>query len=290
MAENFSLGRIRGENQLIYLGTGQLIGVQDISINQNFGNQPLNYIGIQNKNLNQIVNQEQFSDVSIDAFLINQDFFIALTGHQPVNIFILRQQSDLNENYCLVSGYLNSYSSKYVYGQIPQISTSFKFINNVGKIPTGSLDGLSYSQLTGIRGNIYSTGTNYLIPHGGSIDLSLNESTGNRVLQYSINVSVSRVPFYNIGSRFPIKTNRVFPITVNCDFSLEVGIYSGTQLRDIPQNKQIQDVNLQINDYNGGGTICSYNFPAMELVSETYNTTVDGNTTVTKRFTKEIFD
>ena len=46
MAENFSFGRIKAENQQVYLGTGKLLAIQDFNVNSNFGAQSLNYLGI----------------------------------------------------------------------------------------------------------------------------------------------------------------------------------------------------------------------------------------------------
>ncbi len=282
MANNY---RIRGNEQEIYLGTGKLVQVQDLSINSNFGTAPLNYIGRGKRNVNLIPNSEQNAELSINSSLINNDPFISLTGSNPINLFILKSQNDITNNYCLISGYLTSYNASFSVGQIPQISTTLKFYNNAGKIPVLSLDSEPLNQLQTIQTNNYSNlNDNYLIPNFGSLVVTLNEIENNRVLNFDINIDINRIPIYNLGSKYPKRVDIISPINTNCSFTLEMSNYDPTILRDFPQNKQIQDITLSVNDFNNGQNITTYNLRSMTLTNEVYGTSIDGNVTITKQF------
>ncbi len=285
MSENFDMGRFRAENQLVFLNTGKIM-LTDIQIQSNFGAAPLNFIGQYLKLTSFLPNSEQYADVSINYSLINQDNFISLTGDiQPINMFILKTQSNINDNFCLISGYLNSYSAKYSIGQIPQISTNLRFYGNAGKINTSSLDSFSSNQLTQIQNNDYSNLTGVIVPDSGpSLNLTLNELQTNRVLSCDIGINCKKIPIYNAGARAPKKVNTIFPLDVNFSCTFEVGTYNQTQLRNFPQNKEIQNISLIVSDYNNGQNIAAYYFSGMNLVNETEGMSIDGNLTITKNY------
>lgn len=283
---DINFGRIKGENQLIFLGTGQIIA-NSLDITSNLGSQTLRYLGIGNKTEYFIPNSEQSADVTIAAELIKQDNFLSLTGANPINMFILQDKNDINNNYCLISGYLLSYSAKFGINQIPQINAEIKFYNNAGKIPTGSLGISERTQLNQIKNNNY-TGfftTGLLIPYANSINLTLDEYNSNRIQDFNINLSLNRIPIYNVGNRSPIRVDRLSPINATCQFSFEAGGgVSGYQLQDFPQNKKIQNISLQVNSYDNNQLIQNYSFNDMNLINETYNTTTDGNVIINRSY------
>ncbi len=80
-------GRIIAVNQQVYLNTGRLWGINSLDISPSLGLSSLNYIGIGNKQVNQILNSEQFVDVSINGNLIDYDPFIQYTGSNCFNMF-----------------------------------------------------------------------------------------------------------------------------------------------------------------------------------------------------------
>lgn len=286
MSINF--GRIKADKQKVYLGTGFLIGLQDISSQDNLGKSPLSYLGVGNKQTYEIPNSEQSVDVTINSLLINSDQFIPLISGDPINMFILKEQSNINDNYCLISGYLNSYGIKFAIGQIPQISTSLKFYNNAGRISTTGLDLFSASQLQNIQLNDYSNITGNLIPNQGSISLTLNELNTNRVLDFSIGIIINRIPIYNMGNFTPRRVDTIFPLDVNCSFSFDESNYTDTILRAFPSDQQLQNINLKISDFNSNQLISNYSFNNMSLVNETRNSNVDGNVVINKQYVGQI--
>lgn len=288
-----SFGRIIAANQQIYLNTGRLWGINSFDISPSFGNDSLNYIGIGNKPINQILNSEQFSDVSINSNLINYDPFIQYTGADCFNMFVLNNQGDLDNNYSFISGYLNSYSLKFSIGQPIQTSIGIKFINNCGKISTGGMDLNAYNQLTAIPNNIYEdTEKKFAIASYESTDLILNEYNSQRITEASIDLKISRTPIYNIGNKVPSKINIVYPILINCSFTIEINsLYSGIELQSFPANQQTQDITFNLYENNNpSNLIVSYGFSGMTATNETRKISIDGNTTITKNFVGYLFD
>ncbi len=286
-------GRIIAANQQVYLNTGRLWGINSLDSSPSLGLQPLNYIGINNKQVNQILNSEQFADVTINGNLIDCDQFVQYTGSDCFNIFILQNQGDLNNNYSLISGYLNGYGLKFSIGQPIQTTASVKFVRNCGKIPTGTMDSNAYSQLVQIPTGVYEdTERRFHIPSFGSTNLILNEYNTQRITEADINYKISRTPIYNIGNRFPSKINTIYPIIVNCSFTMEINTsYSGIELKQIPPNTQKQDITFNIFENNNlSNLIVSYGFSGMNMTNERYGTSVEGNVTVTKEFEGYIFN
>lgn len=286
-------GRIIAVNQQVYLGTGRLWGINSLDVSPTLGLQPLDYIGINNKQVNQILNSEQFVDVTINGNLVDSDQFIQYTGSDCFNIFILQNQGDLNNNYSLISGYLNGYNLKFSVGQPIQTSTSIKFVKNCGKIPIETMDSNAYSQLSQIPTGIYEdTERKFHIPSFGSTNLILNEYNTQRVIDASIGYKISRTPIYNIGNRFPSKINIIYPIIVNCSFTMEINTsYSGIELKKIPPNIQKQDITFNVFENNNlSNLIASYGFSGMSAINERYGISTEGNVTITKEFEGYIFN
>jgi len=287
MAESLQYSRVRGETQSVFLNTGKLLGIDSISIQNNFGANTLNYLGVGNKQNFQIPISEQSSDVSLNGSLINSDSFIQHTGAQPINLFILKDKNNTNSalnNYCLISGYLNSYSARFEINSIPQISTSFKFYKDSGPLVPGNLDPLSSGQLTNISSNNYDIIPSGLeIPYGDSLNLTLDEYTTNRVQEFNINYNINRTPIYNVGSRFMKRVDIIYPIEVNCSFSFEVGYLSGAKLTDFPQNKKTQNISLTVNGQTGAA-ITSYNLTNMTMINESLSQSIDSNLLINRSY------
>jgi hypothetical protein len=286
-------GRIIAAQQQVYLNTGRLWGINSLEISPSIGADPLTYIGIGNKPVNQIQNSEQYSDVSINNNLIDYDPFIQYTGSDCFNMFVLQNQGDLDNNYSLISGYLNNYNLKFSVGQPIQTSVEIKFINDCGKISTGNMDLNAYNQLIKIPNNIYEdTEKKYHIPSFHSTNLTINEIQTQRIIDASIDLRINRTPIYNLGNKVPSKINIIYPIVVNCSFVFEINnSYSGMQLQSFPANKQVQNITFSLYENNNGSNlIASYGFSGMTEINESYKTSTDGNVSVTKQFVGYIYN
>ena len=283
-----AFGNIKSSNQLIFLNTGQVFGIQDYSIQNTLGSKTLKYIGAGNKSLNEISDSQQVTDLSINSSLLQNEYFANQTGNNPVNFFILNSFNDTNP-YSLTSGYLSSYSVKFSPNSIPQCNTSFKFYNNCGNIPTGSLDINSKSLISGIYSNIYPSFNNE-IASSNFINLAINESTGNRVLDFSFNININRTPIYTIGNRFPKKVELTFPISVTCGVTFEADKnFIDTQTTDFPTNKINQNLEIDVYSHLSNLLMNQYKFFNMTMVSNDRQMNVDGNLVINRKYIGQIF-
>jgi hypothetical protein len=284
-----SFGNIKSNNQLIFLNTGQVLGIQDYSVQNSLGSKTLKYIGNGNKALNEIAESLQTSELSISSFLLQNEYFITQTGNIPVNFFILKSYNDTNP-YSLTSGYLSSYSAKFSPNSIPQSNASFKFYNNCGNVPTGELDNNSIGLLTGIYANSYPK-FNGQIANSNFINLSINESSTNRVLDFSFNININRTPIYTIGSRFPKKVEMISPVNVSCDITFEADKnFSDVKTTDFPLNKTQQNLEVDIYSHLSNNLMNQYKFYNMTMVSNDRQIGVDGNLTITRKYIGQLFD
>ena len=283
-------GRIKSDNQLFFLNTGMLFGVQSYSLKNNFGAYPIKNAGFGNNTFTQSVNSDQYADLDIQSYLIGYDYFISQTGLQPFNCFILNSNKNLLNPppYSLVSGYLNSYSIQFTPNQIPQTSANIRFFNNAGYINTGYLDSNSYLQLLNIQSNSY-VNFNNLITNTNYINLTLNESISNRITNFVFKLDYNRIPIYYVGSRTPQRVEFVPPVVVSCSFTFDADpSFSGSYLSSFPNNQNQQlievDVYTNITDY----PVFSYQFFNMTMIDEKPSMNVDGNLSITRNYVGQL--
>lgn len=280
MVNNFiNNGYIGKEEQLFFLGTQQIPGVQNLNLSYTNNSTLIKHLGM--TGCQYVPNGIPSASVDISSLLISNDQFISYTGDQGVNGFILKNRGDINNNIAFTSGYLTSYACQCSIGQIPQINSSFVILGDVGKIPITTYPVL-YNQLTGVQSG-WSTLT-LKIADPGSIDLSVNSFVTNRVQDFNVNVNVPRNPIYALGSRFPNKVEINYPIECAVSFNIEVNDYSFKKVTDYPFNDTKDNITINIKDLDTQQNIVSYAFSGMSLYSENYTAGVDGNVRATLNY------
>ena len=120
----------------------------------------------------------------------------------------------------------------------------------------------------------------------GSIDLSIPEFDTNRVNSIRMELQMRRVPIFTIGTCLPKNVLLETPLSIKVDISLEVKNYTLQKLTSYPVQRKIRDLSFNIRDYDDNKIIQSYNLGEMELISENYRGSVDGNSIVDLSFIK----
>jgi hypothetical protein len=287
MPESLSNSRVTSDKQILFINREKICGAQSIQASIPTTASPLHFANIYTSRTSFIPVGEQVGDVSIDAILINKDYFLRyVTGNHLVNGYVLKAQNNSTDNYSFLSGYFTRYTCQYSDSQpTPQITTNIRVINNLGKIATGSFATHQIQDLNFIStGNF--TNNSPLIPHIGSISLGIDDFNSNRVSAFNISVNTNKVPVYNMGSRSPKRVDLIYPIEVQCSFTFELGDYTIPFMRNYPSSapKQIENLNLQVNDYSNGSGIITYSFQNLILTNTTYGTSVDGNVIINTVF------
>jgi hypothetical protein len=289
MSEPLINNKIGGENQKVFLNQALLEGVQSINASQNLGLTPLSYAGIGNKALNYVPTTEQSNTFQINRLLLNNEPFLRyVTGSELANIYVLREQSDLNNNYCLLSGFFAEFSCSYSIGNLAECSTTFVAVGDAGKISTGNMYPSQVQDLSVIRTGNYTNTGGYLIPHIGSISLNISEYNTNRVQSFQISVTPVKVPVYNMGRKLPKRVDYM-GAEINFNASFELGDYQPLRLRNIPQSGIVKNISISINDYSTSENICSFAFNNLNLMSETYEVSSNENIIVNQIYSTKIY-
>ena len=128
-----------------------------------------------------------------------------------------------------------------------------------------------------------------LIPYDVSISINIDDFQTNRVQSFNIDIQSQKFPIYNMGARQPSRVDIVYPIDVTCQFTFEVGNYESPQITDSPRYPIIEDLSLVVNDYKTDANIVTYNFNNLNLMSEDYSISAEGNNIVTVTYNTKMY-
>jgi len=218
MPNNYSLlDRYRRENQYVFLNSGQIPGIQSVTLENDFGAFPVNYIGANYTYMHLAPNAVQEGRIRVDRLIIDgTDHFKPFTGQSGFNLFILKDRNEPVDNYGFTSGYITNYTTRCSLGQIPRTEIGIISYGNLGKIPSGESTDTA-AQFINIQ---TSTETkNLKIPGPGSVSLTLNNDFNiNRLLSYDLSVNIDRRGIYALGDRYPVSIETNYPIDVIINF------------------------------------------------------------------------
>lgn len=289
MSESLVNYKIGHEKKLLFLGRERVHGVQSVSLNQNFAATPLSYVGIDVDTVKYIPRGEQSNSVNINSYLINKDYFLAaVTGNNLYNLYLTKEKDDFSSYYFLTSGYFNSFESNYNVGSVAEVNVGYTCVGDAGKIFTGNLNSAQISDITYIANNNFDV-TGVLIPDIGSITLSMDTFSTNRLLSYSIKVDANKKPIYSLGGRTPKRVDLIYPLSVECNFTFEPGDYQDTRLRNFPQSGIIKNLSVTVQDHLTASTICQYSFNNLNLVSENQEVKVGSNVGINQVYQAQIY-
>jgi hypothetical protein len=287
----YSNSRIGHENQLIYLDTERLIGVQSVSLTNNYGLSPVSYVGIGSKELNDIPNSELSSTFNLSTYLINKDYFWNLTtGNGSTDMFILRSVTDRASTYSILSGYFTDFSCRYSIGNVPEISTTFTSLSNAGPIPSSEIPADTNAKLLIIALSNPSITGNLAIPFGNSISLGIADFTTNRVQSFTLSAQSSKIPVYNMGIKTAQKIEHQ-STKIFLDVSFTMSTYQMNILRSGGSiNGVIRSLNLIAGDYsNTGNIVAQYKINNLVLTNEAYSAEVNGDVLVSQSYSSKIY-
>lgn len=262
---------IKREQQRFFINTIEISGVQSVDGNYVQNLIPLKFLGMANPEL--VPQGPQQGNFSVSTLVVGQDKFIQHTGLEGFNGYVLKSRTDTTQNFSFLSGYLTTYQSNCSIGEIPKINVSFDIFGNIGCLSTSDSTALDADWTT-----IASESSDFspMIAGPGSITISLDDFTNNRVLSYDINININRNPIYPLGSRIPIRVEINWPIEITCSFNFVVNNYVAQKSFNAPNNPKIQNLTLVLKSFDNDETIVSYNFNNLTLTEERHSTSVDG--------------
>jgi len=188
-----------------------------------------------------------------------------------------------------ISGSLNYQGQAYGFdnGYIIDVSVNCA----VGSIPKTNYNFIIYDELkTGVDASGSETSSIH-IPSQGSISVTCDGSSTNRVLGFDYREETPIVPYYTIGSEIPAEVKYVGPTTYTAAVQLEVDdvfpesgytfLTSGKNGRGGKFNKTSVVLSVAGRD---GTNLRNYPIPSPVLVSEQLNASSDGSLRLTLNY------
>ncbi len=262
---------ISREQQVLFLNSNRVNGVQNCSFQYSTTNSPFRSMGRDQSSYDSLPQRGQFS---VDALAISSDPFISFTGDLGANGYLLKNSSNSAENYSFLSGYLTSYSASCSVGEIPRLSANFEVFGNIGKITqseSSDFAAISSSSISPVRATSFE-----------DFSLSVDGFNSARVISFDVNINVNRRADYPLGTRNPIRVALNWPIQVEASFVISAAEYNAFNIRNFPHSARKTDLSLNFKVTNSAAlTVLSYSFVNMVLASESYSSNVDGKSTVT---------
>lgn len=249
------------ENKFFITGQ-QVVGIESIDIN--YSNSPtVNKILGSTKGLTTIGGVTQ-QKISITRNLIYNDPLLSYTGSSNITGGINYE----NKSYRFNSGYLDEYMVNCAVGSIPKVTTNITVYDEMQ---------------TGIQFTDSNSTPTILIPNQGSISVTCDNSTTNRVVGFDYAIKRYRKPMYTIGSLLPSEIVS-FPIleyasSVQIDVD-DAFLQSGLSFLKNRENKSISFI---INGRNGS-LIQSLSIPNASLVGESLSSSADGGIKLTLNY------
>lgn len=174
-----------------------------------------------------------------------------------------------NQSCGFSSGYLTDYVVNCAVGSIPKVSTNFVIFD---ELVTGDSVATDSDPIT-----IY-------IPNQGSISLSCDNSSTNRVVGFDYSIKINKKPIYIVGQKTPYEIVTIAPIQYSASVQIDVDdafLQSSFNFLSARQNKTLS---FSIKDKTLTNDIQTLTIPNASLISETLSSSADGGVKLTLNY------
>ena len=232
----------------LFVGSTRISGVSNTELSYSIPETPINILGFGHIGENfynsdyphpyslSAINGPIEGNVSVGGYLIGEDFFLQYTGVSPTS-GSLRYGDDPPKHLGFSRAYLTQHSVKCSINQLPQYTTNFLILGNLGS-------GLNYEGRESFPP--------VKVVNQGGIELNFKGSGTNRVVNFSYDVDVNRNAIYEIGSGKAYQVDVVWPIAVRASITLEADDYQLRELNEafVKPNVEFFEITLKDCDNN----------------------------------------
>ncbi len=204
--------------------------------------------------------------VSISSHMIYNDPLLYYTGN---NISLINQQGVMSGNiryadisYRFSEGYLDSYSVNCAVGTVPKVNASILVYDEF-------LSGSEVLSDAGIPSEISITSQ-------GSINVTCDNSTTNRVIGFDYSIKSNRKPHFSIGSETPASVELILPLEFTAQVQIEVDEAFPESSFSFLENRENKTVVFDINRKDGTN-LQELTIPNATLVSESISASDNGS-------------
>ncbi len=256
-------GSIENYENEFFVNGQKILGVESIDLNYSNNFNVEKFLGTR-KGLTTISGPTS-QKISINRNLIYNDPLLFFTGSTSFSGSINFE----TKTYGFNSGFLDDYTINCAVGSVPKINLNATIYDELttGKSSKGSISSPS----------IY-------IPNQGSISITCDGSSTNRVVGFDYAIKVFRKPIYSIGSKF---VNQVVTMP-NIEFAASVQIdLDDLFLRsgfDFISDRQNKNLSFFIKSRDLTQTLQSLTMPNASLVGESLSNNADGGIKLTLNY------
>ena len=241
----------------------ELSGIENVSFAYNQSPSILKPLGT--KDGLTVVSGPVNQTMSMSRVLTYQDPILNYTGEGSLSGSI----SYDDRNYGFESGYLTDYSLNCAVGSVPRVNANFQIATELKSGVDASLPSESHPIID--------------IPTQGSISITCDNSTTNRVIGFDYGVKCNRKAYLSIGEKNIKKVELIAPIEYNATVQIDVDDAFMENANNFFDDKQNKNLSLSI-DGRSGSNIQTVNIPNASLVSENLQASSNGSLRLTLNY------
>jgi len=256
-------GLLNNYENKVFISGQELLGVENVDVSYSHSPSVARFLG--NSIGSTMVASDAQKQVSFSRYLIYNDPILSLTGDSPTS-------GSINYNgqaYGFNSGFLTEYSVNCAVGAIPSVNAALSVYG---------------AMQSGINHSGSVTAPTIYIPNQGSITLTSDNSTTNRVVGFDYSIKINREPIYTIGSILPAEIIRDPVIEYRSSVQIDVDdafLQNSTGFLSARQNKT---VTFTIKSKDNTQTLQQVTIPNASLIGETLASSADGGVKLTLNY------
>lgn len=240
-----------------FAGDYEVSGIETLNISYYAGAKMEYPLGTR-KGFNSVLSQNN-QTLTINRNLIYEDYLLNYTGNNSIDGSIYYD----GIHYGFNEGYLSSYSLNCAVGSSPRSSVNIFILDEM----TTGVDASDNFQV--------APHPLIDIPSQGSITVSCDNSSTNRVSNFDYSINLKRKPLYGICNKEHQDILLVPPVEYSCSIQIDVDDAFLANSWDFFEERENKSVNLNIKG-RGGTNLQSVSIPNASLVGESLDVSADG--------------
>jgi hypothetical protein len=260
-------GQISNHENKFFISGQEVLGLENVSISYSNSYTPTRFVGVGTAHA--LVASPVEKSISMSRYLIYQDPVLNYTGDAAMSGSVNYRSN----SYGFTSGYLTEYSINCAVGTVPNINSNI----------------VVYGEMrTGVNQSGSVTAPTIHIPNQGSISLTADNSTTNRVVGFDYGIKISRTPIYKIGSQFPTEVIKPLGADFTASVQIDVDDAFAANAHNFLSTRENKTVIFTVRSRDLSTVLQTFTLPNASIVSETLTSSADGGVKLTINYAGQI--
>ena len=234
----------------------ELSGIENLSFSYTNPTSVGKAMGITNGFI--LLNGPASQQVAISRFLTYNDPVLNYTGESPISGSLYYDDN----HYGFQSGYLLDYSLNCAVGSIPKVNANFQIADELQSGIASSLDENVHPDID--------------IPTQGSISITSDNSTSNRVVGFDYSIKCNRRAYLSVGSKNIADIELLYPIEYSATVQIDVDEAFMEKSNSFLDKTGDRNISIVVNGRNGS-EIQNVEIPNASLVGENLTAASNGS-------------